>query len=164
MRLVDLDPRWLVKDGRRVGFVFKSPTLGDKMWMCCFENPPERREQWALFRSVFPDDYRNGDGHALFGAGLVCTAMAVGILFVVWMGGWPAGTEHQRLSILGWGLLGALAGMGMVIVALAIGGPVGRLKAKGGRSGLELEAEDHDDTPPVATVTTTTEVKPGGQA
>lgn len=25
MRLVDLDPRWLMKDGKRVGFVFISP-------------------------------------------------------------------------------------------------------------------------------------------
>lgn len=98
----------------------------------------------------------------LFGAGVVCTAMAVGALLIVWVGGWPHGTEHQRLSIIGWALLGALAGMMAVIISLAIGGPVGRFKAGVGRQGASFEAEDHD-APPVATVTTTTEVKPGGQ-
>lgn len=70
MRLVDLDPRWLLKDGQRVGFVFRSPTMGDDMWLSCFEAPPERREQWALFRSVFPSDYRNAKGFALMVQGM----------------------------------------------------------------------------------------------
>lgn len=26
MKLADLDPRWLVADGRRIGFIFRSPT------------------------------------------------------------------------------------------------------------------------------------------
>jgi hypothetical protein len=70
MRLIDLDPRWLVKNGQRVGFVFMSPTLGDDMWMACFENPPERREQWALYRAAFPEDYRNAKGFALMVQGM----------------------------------------------------------------------------------------------
>jgi hypothetical protein len=71
MRLADLDPRWLIgEDGKRVGFVFKSPTLGDDMWLSCFEHPPERRAQWALFRSVFPKDYRNEKGFALIVQGM----------------------------------------------------------------------------------------------
>lgn len=38
MRLVDLDPRWLMEDGRKVGFVFKSPT--DPKWhQTCFFEP-----------------------------------------------------------------------------------------------------------------------------
>lgn len=48
MRLTDLDPKWLMKDGKRVGFTFRSPT--DPRWrQSCFENPPPRREQWELF-------------------------------------------------------------------------------------------------------------------
>lgn len=35
MRLTDLDPRWLMEDGRKVGFVFKSPT-DPKWWQTCF--------------------------------------------------------------------------------------------------------------------------------
>ena len=75
----------------------------------------------------------------LFGAGLACTALAVGALLIAWLGQWPAGTEPQRLDIVGRALLGGLGGMGAVIVSLAIGGPVGRLK---GRVGLvEIDAE-----------------------
>lgn len=98
----------------------------------------------------------------LFGAGLVCTGLAIGALMIAWIGGWPPGTEHQRLAIVGWALLGALGGMGAVIVSLAIGGPVGRFKAGVSRQGATLEAEDHADDAPVASVTTTTEttVKP----
>lgn len=75
----------------------------------------------------------------LFGAGLACTALAVGALLIAWLGGWPAGTESQRLDIVGWSLLGGLGGMGAVIVSLAIGGPVGRLKGKVGI--IEIDAE-----------------------
>lgn len=35
MRLADLDPRWLLEGGRKVGFVFKSPT-DPKWWQTCF--------------------------------------------------------------------------------------------------------------------------------
>jgi hypothetical protein len=75
----------------------------------------------------------------LFGAGLVCTALAVGSLLIAWLGAWPAGTEAQRLDIVGRALIGGLAGMGAVIVSLAIGGPVGRLKGKVGL--IEIDAE-----------------------
>jgi hypothetical protein len=98
----------------------------------------------------------------LLGAGIICTGIAVGSLLIAWVGGWPAGTEHQRLSIVGWALLGGLAGMMAVIVSLAIGGPVGRIKAEVGRRGAAFEAEDHDEVPPVATVTTTTAVTTPG--
>ncbi len=93
----------------------------------------------------------------LFGAGVACTLLAVGALMIVWRGGWPAGTETQRLTIIGWTLIGALIGMLAVIVSLAIGGPVGRFKGKVNMRGAEFEAVD-DVPPPVATVTTTTSV------
>lgn len=48
MRLTELDPKWLVKDGKRIGFTFRSPT--NPQWrQSCFENPPPQREQWELF-------------------------------------------------------------------------------------------------------------------
>ena len=52
MKLTELDPRWLVKDGRRVGFVFKCPTKRDWYQSCMLENVP-RREQWRMFNEVF---------------------------------------------------------------------------------------------------------------
>lgn len=48
MRLTELDPKWLVKDGRRVGFVFVSPT--DPLWrQSCFVEKLQHREQEDLF-------------------------------------------------------------------------------------------------------------------
>lgn len=97
----------------------------------------------------------------LFGAGVVCTLLAVGSLLIVWVGGWPVGTEPQRLSIIGWALIGALTGMGAVIASLAIGGPVGRFKATGpGGTGVDLEAKAD---PPAAPTTVTTTVTTGDQ-
>lgn len=79
---------------------------------------------------------------SLFGAGIVCTGMATGALLIAWIGGWPTGTEEQRLSIVGWALLGALAGMGAVIVSLAIGGPVGKFNAEVGPAKFSAEGDD----------------------
>lgn len=76
----------------------------------------------------------------LFGAGIVCTAFAVGSLLIAWLGDWSPGTEGKRLNIVSWALLGGLAGMGAVIVSLAIGGPVGRLKGRVGTF-IEIDAE-----------------------
>lgn len=48
MRLTDLDPRWLLKDGKRVGFTFICPT--DRNWrQSCFVAPTPSCEQWDLF-------------------------------------------------------------------------------------------------------------------
>lgn len=49
MRLVDLDPRWLLKDGQRIGFMFRSPTH-DRFYQSCFPVPPIKvSEQLSLF-------------------------------------------------------------------------------------------------------------------
>jgi hypothetical protein len=49
MKLLDLDPKWIMKDGRRVGFTFVSPA--DPKWrQSCFAIPsPSTRDQWELF-------------------------------------------------------------------------------------------------------------------
>jgi len=46
MRLTDLDPRWLIKDGRRVGFIFRSPTRPSE-WQSCFQRPTPSQETQA---------------------------------------------------------------------------------------------------------------------
>lgn len=56
MRLVDLEPKWLVKDGQRVGFIFRCPTRPEKCWQSCFYDSPPRREQWAMFADVAKGD------------------------------------------------------------------------------------------------------------
>lgn len=51
MRLVDLDPKWLLVDGRRVGFVFRSPTRPDcrDWWQSCFVEATPISAQLDLF-------------------------------------------------------------------------------------------------------------------
>lgn len=48
MKLTELDPRWLYKDGRRVGFTFRSPTKPE--WrQSCFVESFGTKEQWEIF-------------------------------------------------------------------------------------------------------------------
>lgn len=61
MRLLELDPRWLVVDGRRFGFVFKCPHC-QKDWLSCFFVPMPHISgedyhdcQYALFATALPD-------------------------------------------------------------------------------------------------------------
>lgn len=58
MKLIDLDPRWLMQDGKRIGFVFRSPT-DRKWWQSCFVAPTERREQWRLIEAAIPPDEKH---------------------------------------------------------------------------------------------------------
>lgn len=48
MKLTDLDPLWLMKDGKRIGFTFVSP-INPKWRQSCFTTPIDRREQMDLF-------------------------------------------------------------------------------------------------------------------
>lgn len=62
MRLTDLDPRWVMQDGKKVGFVFQSPTLGDDMWICFWVHHPDMRETWACINQAFPEGRMNKKG------------------------------------------------------------------------------------------------------
>lgn len=55
MKLLDLDPQWLIKDGKRVGFTFLSPIgkQGNTHWrQSCFVVMLPSREQWKLFSDM----------------------------------------------------------------------------------------------------------------
>jgi hypothetical protein len=60
MRLIDLDPRWLIKDGRRIGFVFKSPLEGMRtgtnhsqtLLTCFFAPTPDDAQHEAVVAAV----------------------------------------------------------------------------------------------------------------
>ncbi len=58
MRLTDLEPRWLLKDGRRIGFIFRNPVRGHKgWWSSMFPYPtPAREEQEALIEAELGED------------------------------------------------------------------------------------------------------------
>lgn len=47
MKLSELDPKWLLRDGKRIGFTFVSPN--HKARMSCFPDPPDTSEQIDLF-------------------------------------------------------------------------------------------------------------------
>ena len=57
MRLTDLDPFWLVKDCRRVGFSFISPTAPQWRQIVTAEKLGTR-EQWALTNAARPESAR----------------------------------------------------------------------------------------------------------
>jgi hypothetical protein len=56
MKLVDLNPRWLLKDGKRVGFIFKSPKLDSGYLQSCFAVAMPKKEQFRLFHEALGDD------------------------------------------------------------------------------------------------------------
>lgn len=59
MKLTDLEPKWLLRDGKRVGFIFKSPTNSTWCQSCMFESTT-REEQHELFNAVLPEHGDDG--------------------------------------------------------------------------------------------------------
>lgn len=54
MKLIDLDPRWLMRDGQRVGFIFKSPS--DPRWFqSCVIAPTPHAMQHNWFDTALPE-------------------------------------------------------------------------------------------------------------
>lgn len=51
MKLTDLDPVWLYKGGRRVGFTFISPNHPTTR-MSCFPDPPDTSDQIDMFEAA----------------------------------------------------------------------------------------------------------------
>lgn len=57
MRLIDLDPRWLLRGGVRVGFVFRCPVRGHKgHWLSCFFAPMSDDAQDVLIDAELGED------------------------------------------------------------------------------------------------------------
>lgn len=77
---------------------------------------------------------------ALILAGPPLTAVACWLIWIVWRGPWPAGSAQQQLSILGWGLMGAMSLVGIIVIALA------SVKVKGaGPGGVNFEVDGDGD-------------------
>lgn len=86
------------------------------------------------------DKMRSFMALAMFGGGVVCTLLAVASVLIVWLGGWAAEQQALQLQIIAAALVGFLLGMLLVLVSLAVGGPLGRLKLNASRDGIGLEA------------------------
>lgn len=57
MRLIELDPQWITRDGVRLGFVFRNPVRRERgWWVSCFFKPTPESEQEALIGAVLGDD------------------------------------------------------------------------------------------------------------
>jgi hypothetical protein len=55
VKLIELEPRWLEVEGKRIGFVFRCPTNRD-CWQSCFQRPtPPQKLQRKLFEAMFGD-------------------------------------------------------------------------------------------------------------
>lgn len=67
-------------------------------------------------------------GWLIAAAGVFCGLAFAGLIMLLWLGGWSLATEGQRIAAIA--LLGAgfPTGMLSVIVALAVGGPVGKFR------------------------------------
>ena len=78
-------------------------------------------------------------------AGVFAGLFTVGLVLILWLGGWTPDTQAQRITVFGITMVGLLSAMMAVIVGLLIGGPVGRFKASAGKDGASLEAEGDDD-------------------
>lgn len=100
----------------------------------------------------FPEGQRQFFGILMAVAGVCFGLAAIAAACVVIWGAWPDSLARTRLLIVGGALGLACAGSIIVTIALAVGGPVGRLKAKVSRESIEAEAEGR-------VTTTTTETK-----
>lgn len=85
-------------------------------------------------------------------AGVFCGCGFAGIILLLWLGGWTQASEGQRIGAIAMMGAGFPLGMISVIIAMAVGGPVGRFKAAASKDGLSVEAEDASVTA-TATVT-----------
>jgi hypothetical protein len=92
---------------------------------------------------------------AMILAGMFAGVMIIAILAVLIWGGWPVYLYRLIIYVIAGALAGFVVSMVAVILALAVGGPVGRFKVDANRSGVGFDLSG-DQT--AATVTTTTAV------
>ena len=85
---------------------------------------------------------------AMMGASVIVTLFTVGLVLIVWVGGWPLAQAGEQLKYLGIALLCMIGLMGLVIVRLT----GASLTGKFGTNEIEVRAGDQ----PARVVTTTT--------
>ena len=93
---------------------------------------------------------------AWLGGGIALTVFSIWMVIEIRYD-WPAGTEEQRLGILGIALYMVLSGPLLVMLGLGLRNAIRNLKASGG--GFSVEANGHDSV----TVSTDTTVSRAGE-
>jgi hypothetical protein len=94
---------------------------------------------------TFNDGERKKYGALMAVAGVCYGLAAITAACVVIWGTWPESLAKLRLYFVGGAMLMASAGSILVTIALAVGGPVGRVKTRVSKDGLEAEAEGDAD-------------------
>lgn len=89
----------------------------------------------------FAEGQRALYGWLMAAAGIFCGLAFAGLILLLWLGGWSNATEGQRIAAIAMLGAGFPTGMLSVIIALAVGGPVGRFKVSANKDGAELEAD-----------------------
>ena len=92
--------------------------------------PPKDARAWvALLASV--------------GGTMALTTVIVGIIFILWRGGWAVGTEGARIDKIG--LIAVLLTVIMGVTMTGLGLAINRRSLKGGAFGATFEASGGDD-------------------
>lgn len=73
----------------------------------------------------------------------VLTGFAAWLVYILWLGGWPIGTEGVRLDALAKALFGVLFIVGIVLVSLGLA--INRRSVKGSILGASFEASGGDE-------------------
>lgn len=125
--------------------------------------------RFNLPEAVKPTTFNEGQ-RAVFGCLFACgtmviSAAAAGLVAIFVWGGWPEDFYGPIIDNLGWALILLIGIVGMGMAFLAVGGPVGRAKAKAGRDGFDFEASgDGEPLPPVIQPVETHPVPPADSA
>lgn len=81
---------------------------------------------------------------ASIGGTMALTLGLVGIVLILWKGGWSTGTESIRIDKIG--LIGVLVTVIMGVVMVSLGLAINRRSVKGGFMGASFEATGGDDS------------------
>ncbi|HET7596701.1 MAG TPA: hypothetical protein VFK15_07195 [Burkholderiales bacterium] len=85
---------------------------------------------------------------ASIGGTMALTLAVVGVILILWRGGWSAGTELARIDKIG--LIAVLVTVIMGVVMVSLGLAINRRTVKGSAFGASFEAEGGDDAPAAA--------------
>jgi hypothetical protein len=97
----------------------------------------------SWLRSLLPRDLRAFIAlMASIGGTMALTVVAIWIVYVLWKGGWPAGTENARIDKIGLALILVLVIMGVTMTSLGLAINRRTLKANIGQAGFEASGGD----------------------
>lgn len=93
----------------------------------------------GLKPSTFTEGQRTLFGCLFSCAGMAFFAAAIALTSLLVWGGWGEDHYGPIIETLGWALILTISISGIAMAFLAVGGPVGRAKAKGGKDGFEFD-------------------------